>query len=259
MMPLPSHPYSGELLFLPPVIAHRGARWRAPENTLAAFAAAKSEGAAWIETDVKLTRDGIPILMHDDTVDRTTNGKGAVADMDWADLVHLEVHNGGGRNDYAGSPHARIPRLADALHFAIENFLHLNLEIKPCPGRTQATTMIALIEGAKIWPTDHPPPLISSFDTEALMMALQLHPDWPRSVLLDTWRDDWTRLVIDTEASTINLNANLLTKERVEKLTQSKLPILAYTVNDPQRAKELLYWGVSAVFTDNPGEIIKFL
>ena len=240
--------HTNQLLFIPPVIAHRGARMVAPENTLAAFEAACAQGAAWIETDVKLTHDGVPILMHDDTLDRTTNGHGAVADTIWADIQRLDT--GGG---------VRVPSLIEALRMAMERHLHLNLEIKPCPGRTQATTMVTLIEATKVWPDDHPPPLISSFDTQALVIASRLRPDWPRGLLLEGWKDSWPDLVQMTQASTINIDAASVTQQRVEQLISSKLPVLVYTVNDPLRAKELIHWGVSAVFSDNPLEIIRAL
>ena len=236
------------LSFIPPVIAHRGARNTAPENSMAAFEAACAQGAAWVETDVKITHDGIPILMHDDTLDRTTNGRGAVAEKTWSEIQNLDAGNG-----------QRIPLLTDLLQMAIGKYLHLNLEIKPCPGRTQATAMVILIEASKMWPDDHPAPLISSFETEALTIAARLRPDWPRGLLLDGWHENWPELVRLTEANTINLDATTLTQQRVEQLKTANIPILAYTVNDPARAKELIGWGISAVFSDNPSEIIQSL
>jgi glycerophosphoryl diester phosphodiesterase len=243
------------LAFRPPVIAHRGARALAPENTLAAFRRAREEGARWIETDVKLTHDGIPIIMHDDTLDRTTDGKGPVADITWADMQKLDA---GSWFDLAYKGE-HVPRLAEVLRFVLEHNMRINLELKPCPGRAQATAMVTLIEAAKIWPHDRPPPLISSFDIEALMIAAGLHPEWPRGLLLEEWRDDWADLVHKTKASVINLDADLLTEERVEAIVKTRLPVLAFTISDPARAKELLHWGVKAVFSDNPGTIIKAL
>jgi glycerophosphoryl diester phosphodiesterase len=239
---------SMQLDFKPPIIAHRGARVRAPENTLAAFAAARQDGALWIETDVKLTSDGVPILFHDDMLERTTNGKGAVADMPYAEIQKLDAGLWFDQR-FAGT---RVPTLAELMLFARSNGTRLNLEIKPCPGRTKATAMVALIEAAKLWPENAPPLLISSFDVEALVIAAQLHPGWPRGLLLDTWRDDWQKLVDLTQASSIHLNVDLLTAEHVAVLRQARLPILAYTVNDPAKVKELMGKGIKAVFSDNP-------
>ncbi|MDE2030139.1 MAG: glycerophosphoryl diester phosphodiesterase, partial [Alphaproteobacteria bacterium] len=190
------------LNFRPPVIAHRGARARAPENTMAAFEAAREDGAAWIETDVKLTADGVPVLIHDDLLDRTTNGHGAVADMDWAEMRELDA-GGWFAPVFAG---ARVPRLAELLAFARDSDMRINLELKPCPGRALATVMVSMIEAAKLWPADAPPPLISSFDAEALTIASRLHPGWPRGLLLDGWRDDWRELAGLTRASTLHVN-----------------------------------------------------
>ncbi len=241
--------------FQPPVIAHRGARREAPENTLAAFRLAREQGAMWIEADIKLTHDGVPILMHDDELDRTTNREGLVADVDWADIQKLDA----GSWFDSKFKDERVPRLADLLQFAMANDMRVNLELKPCPGRTQATAMVTLIEAAKIWPRDVAPPLISSFDTEALVIAAGLHPEWPRGLLLEKWQEDWTDLVHKTKASTVHLDMDILTRERVQYFTDAHLPVLAYTVNDPVKAMELFRWGVRAVFSDNPGEIIKAL
>ena len=148
---------------------------------------------------------------------------------------------------------------SEMLKLAFTDYLRVNLEIKPCPNRTQATTMVSLIEAAKIWPSDHPPPLISSFDIEVLVIASQLHPEWPRGLLLDSWPADWVERAKLARISTINIDEKLLTAKRLEMLVASGLPVLAYTVNDPERAKELLQNGVTAVFSDDPAKIIQAL
>lgn len=238
--------------FDPPVIAHRGARSDAPENTLAALRLAREQGANWVEFDVKITQDGVPILMHDETLERTTNGAGAVAETDWNVIAKLDAGKGYDAR-YAGEA---VPRLSDALRVALECNLNVNLELKPCLGRALATTMVALIEASRVWPDSRQPPLLSSFDVESLVIAAQFQPHWPRSLLLDAWREDWRDLVTAIQASAIGIDEALLTPQRVVSLAESHLPILAYTVNDPARAKELLGMGVSAVFADNPREMI---
>jgi len=241
--------------FLPPAIAHRGASAIAPENTLAALRLAHAAGAPWVEFDAKLTRDGVPILMHDDTLNRTTDGEGKVADINWLDIQKLD----------AGSWFAsrfrgeRVPLLAEALEVVLEQNMRLNLEIKPCPGRAKATAMVTMIETAKLWPDDRPPPLISSFDEEALSIAAQLQPHWPRSFAFEDWRDDWRDVATRVNAEALTVDADLLTREHMHVLAQSGLAILAFTVNDPQRAKELLGEGVSAVFCNNPKAMIDAL
>jgi len=243
------------LAFRPPVIAHRGARGKAPENTLAAFRRAHDDGATWFEVDVKLTRDGVPVLMHDDTLERTTNGTGNVADMDWVEMQTLDAGSWFG----ADFKDQRVPQLAEALRYALESGMHVNIEIKPCPGRTRATAMVTLIEAAKIWPTDAAPPLISSFDEEALIIAAGLHPEWPRGILLEDWRDDWDEVAQKAKVSTVNIDEKELTPVRMDRFSHTRMPVLAYTVNDVGRMKELLRWGVKAVFTDDPATLIEAL
>jgi glycerophosphoryl diester phosphodiesterase len=219
---------------------------------MAAFRRAHEEGATWFECDVKLTEDGVPILMHDDTLERTTDGKGNVAEASWAEIEKLD----------AGGPFSpafrgeRVPHLRDVLRFAVARHMHINLEIKPCEGRARATTIVALTTATQIWPQDRPPPLISSFNEEALAIAAQLHPDWPRSFAFEEWREDWRATAALVGAKALTVDTEVLTPERMRVLTSSGLVILPYTVNDPARAKELLKQGARAVFSDNPREII---
>ncbi len=220
---------------------------------MTAFHAAREDGAVWIETDVKLTQDGVPVLIHDETLERTTDGVGNIADKTWAELQTLDAGAWFGA-EFAGM---RIPALTEFVAFARDAGLRMNLEIKPCAGRARATTMVALIEVAKIWPESAPPPLISSFDIEALAVAAQLHPAWPRGLLLDEWRDDWVEIMGQVGATTLNLDEELLTAERLEALRPMQIPLLAYTVNDADRARFLLANGVHAVFSDDAGALIK--
>ncbi|MDR3425211.1 MAG: glycerophosphodiester phosphodiesterase family protein [Alphaproteobacteria bacterium] len=243
---------SSSLDFLPPVIAHRGAAARAPENTLAAFEAAFDDGARWIETDVQLTSDGVPVLMHDDTLERTTSGRGSVAAMTWNEMQRLDA----GSWFSPAFSQARVPSLTQTLAFAAQRNMRLNLELKPGQGRAQVTAMVALIEVAKIWPDNAPPPLITSFDLDALKVAAQMHPGWPRALLLGDWREDWRELATTTQASAVSINAALLTPERLATLRATSVPILAYTVNDPAQARDMLKTGVNAVISDNPREIL---
>ena len=212
-------------------------------------------GAQWIEADIKLTADGVPVLLHDDVLARTTNGQGPVADIAWADLQKLDAGSWFGK-EFAN---VRVPMLSELLVFARDAGLRLNLELKPCPGRTRATTMIALIEIVKIWPENAYPPLISSFDIEALTIAAQLHPAAPRGLLLEDWREDWREAMFETHAATLHVNAELLTPARLSLLTRMHVPVLAYTVNDPAQAKSLLGDGVRAIFCDDPGTMLKAL
>ncbi len=238
---------------LPPVIAHRGVPLRAPENTMPSFEAALKAGVKWLEADIKLTADGIPVLLHDETLDRTTNGQGPLAAMGWEDVQKLDAGSWFSPA-YKGT---RLPAFAELVSFICKENLRLFLELKPCPGRMQATAMVTLIEASKLWPENRPPPVVSSFDIDSLMLAGQLHPDWPRALFLHDWRPDWMEMAAATKTMAVAMKEETLTPERLNSLRGSALPILAYTVNDPARAQELLKNGVTAVFSDDAEAILK--
>lgn len=242
------------MLDIPRIIGHRGAKAHAPENTLASVRLARAHGARWVEVDVKLSRDGAPVLMHDERLERTTDGRGEVRDMDLADLRRLDA----GRwfsTEYAGE---RIPTLEEFLDLAAGLGLGVNLEVKPCPGREAETARIAL-EVARGRAAPGLPVLVSSFAVESLETALATAPDWPRGYLMDEEHPDWAAVADRIGAATLNVNARHQTRESVAAYRASGRPVLCYTVNDPSRAAELLAWGVSAVFTDDPREMLAAL
>ena len=242
----------GWLRFDPPVIAHRGASACAPENTLAAFTQAKADGARWVETDVKLSRDGVPILLHDDTLDRTTNGAGPAAAQDWDALAKLDA----GSWYAAEYKDTRIPQLTELLDFLKVADMRLNLELKPCPGRVRETTETVLATIAKQYPAHDPPILLSSFEAEALTLAARLQPNWPRGLLMEGWQDDWGERAAACNAATLHPNATTLNEARLRSLCARGLPVIPWVVNDGPRARQLLGWGVAAVFTDDPARLL---
>jgi glycerophosphoryl diester phosphodiesterase len=243
------------MLALPKVIGHRGARAHAPENTLAGIRTAAAQGARWVEVDVKLTRDGVPILMHDDEVDRTTNGRGAVAKLDLADIRKLDA---GIRfaPTFAGEP---VPTLEETLALVLDLNLGINLEIKPCPGREIETEVTALRLARTLWPADRPPPLISSFETASLDAARTAAPDWPRGYLIDRRPRDWAAIADRLEAATLNVNSRREREDSIRNYVATGRPVLVYTVNDRERVRQLFGWGATSVFTDMPQEILAAL
>lgn len=246
--PSPSDPYHIMSLSIPRLIGHRGAARHAPENTLAGMRTGALQGALWVELDVKITRDGVPILMHDDDVDRTTDGRGPVAGMDFADIRRLDAGSWFG-TAFRGE---RVPTLAEAIQAARLLDINLNLEIKPCPGRDEQTAGIALSMALSLWPADRPPPLISSFSIESLAMAKVVAPHWPRGYLMDEEPSDWADIADRLDAATINVNAKKQSADSIGAFRATGRPVLAYTVNDPVQARQLFQWGVAGVFTDTP-------
>ena len=236
---------------LPKIIGHRGVAAYAPENTLEGIHTAADMGVEWIELDVKLTKDQVPIIFHDDLLDRTTNGTGPVAERTLDDLRQLECGSWFS-GSFAG---IKIPTLEEALDVIIERGLGFNMEIKPCPGRERETAEAALDILSQIW-DDHSRLLVSSFSLVSLETALELAQDWPRGLLIgEEWPENWEELANFLQISAINVNAVTVTREEVEAVMDKGLPVLAYTVNDAEEARRLLRWGVDGVFSDSPDEI----
>lgn len=230
---------------LPRVIGHRGAAALAPENTLEAIEAAHRAGTRFVEFDVKLTGDGVPILFHDAVLTRTTGERGKVARTSWATIRSLDAGHGFGRP-------ARVPTFADAIDRLAELGMGANVEIKPCPGREIETAVTALATIAERWPAHLPPPLISSFTRPCLKVAEERAPDLPRGLLTERLPLRWRGLMRAYGCSTLHLSWRHLDTARVHRLKSMGVPLLVYTVNDPERARALIAAGVDSVITDAP-------
>jgi len=238
-------------LILPPIIGHRGAAALAPENTLASFRAAAALGCRMVEFDVRLSADGVPVVFHDATLDRTTDGAGPVAARTLTDLKRLDS----GRwfsPAFAGEP---IPTLAETLALCLELGLAVNIEIKPDPGAERATTIAALDLATRTWPSHRPRPLISSFSRRALAAAAQIAPGWPRGLLLGRSLRDWRRPVERLACRTIHAAHQAFDVAVIADIHGAGLTALAYTVNDAGLAASLWRWGVTSVFSDNPAAL----
>lgn len=243
-------------LKLPKVIGHRGAKAYAPENTLESIETAASLGVEWVELDVKLTRDGVPIIFHDEELDRTTNGSGLVAETSYDDICQLEAGSWFA-DGFAG---VKIPTLEEAVDILLKHNLGLNLEIKPCPGREKETAEAALDRLSQIW-DDHDRLLISSFQHVSLEAAMDLAPDWARGLLIggEEMPENWKELADYLDVKTINLGSRLVTRAVADEVMDLELPLLVYTVNDPMEARALQRLGVDAFFSDNPDVILENL
>lgn len=238
-------------LVIPKVIGHRGAKAYAPENTLASLHAAADMGIEWVEVDVKLTKDSVPVIFHDEELARCTGDERLMRDLTLREVQELDAGSWFA-DSFVGE---KIPTLEEFLNVALERNLGVNLEIKPCPGREVETAEAMLDISTRIWPEDGPPPLISSFSHVSLETALDMMPEWPRGFLMDEHLSNWKELAEHLNAATININGNKRTRDEVEEYIEFGKPILAYTINDPMRAQELFRWGVDSVFADNPDVI----
>lgn len=236
-------------LKLPQIIGHRGVCGYAPENTIESVYTASDMGVEWVELDVKLTKDDVPIIFHDDELDRTTNGHGKVAETTYAELKELEAGSFFAES-FAG---IKIPTLEEMVEVILELDLGLNLEIKPCPGREKETAEVALDTISRLW-DDHDRLLISSFQHVSLEVAMDMAGDWYRGLLLDGEElpENWKDLADYLEASTVHISDEMATRTAVEMIRDYDKPVLVYTVNDLMRARELQGWGVTSIFSDIP-------
>ncbi len=238
-------------LIIPKIIGHRGACAYAPENTLASIHAAADIGVEWVEIDVKLTRDHVPVIFHDEELSRCTSGSGLIAETDFKDLRELDAGAWFGES-FMGE---KIPTLEEALNAVIDRNLGLNLEIKPCPGREVETAEIALDFATRIWPDDAPPPLISSFSYVSLESAMDVMEEWPRGILIDAHFDQWQDIAAHLDAHTVNINGLTVTPEQLGDYLAFGKPVLAYTIDDPAKAQDLFDRGVTGVFSNCPDVI----
>lgn len=231
-----------------PVIAHRGASAYAPENTMTAFDMALACGAQWVEFDVMLSQDKEPIVFHDETLTRTTNGKGRVGELDSAYLLSLDAGSWFSKK----FKEEKIPHLREVLKWLAFSSMQANIEIKPYPGTAEETAVALLSHLHRYWPIENPLPLVSSFDETALFTCRNLTPELPLGLLLDTWDEDWQERAEALSCTSIHLNHRILNEDRIYQMKEAGYLVLAYTVNRKRLAEKLLARGVDAIFTDYP-------
>ncbi|MCC7226623.1 MAG: glycerophosphodiester phosphodiesterase [Burkholderiaceae bacterium] len=236
----------------PRFVAHRGGGVAAPENTLAGMRAAVAHAYRMVEFDVKLSRDGVPVLMHDVTLERTTNGIGPAGERSFAELARLDAgswHSPG----YAGEP---VPGLESIARYARAVRLACNVEIKPTPGQEAVTGSQVALACAELWEGSEVPPLLSSFSLVALEAASTACPQLPRGMITAKFEPGLLQALKRLGCVSVHLLHKELTRERVASLRDAGYRVAAWTVNDAARAVELLDWGVDAVITD---EIVRIV
>lgn len=231
---------------VPRVVCHRGASGYAPENTLASMRKAAELGGEWVEFDAKLTRDNHVIIMHDDNLDRTTNGRGRVADTDWQDIRRLDAGGWFGEA-FKGEP---VPTLTAMIAELSRLGLGANIEIKPCPGREEETGHIVAAQVLEEWPAALPVPLISSFSSASLAAARKAAPDLPRAFLTSRVHADWGERTHELDCVALHTNHRHLTADMTTEIKHAGLAVRCYTVNERATAEALFSWGVDGVFSD---------
>ena len=236
------------------VIAHRGFSGAAPENTIAAVRAAIEIQADMAEIDVTLTSDGHIVVIHDETLDRTTNGSGLVSDFSLTALQQLE----------AGSWFAprfaeeRIPTL-DAVLDEVEGRILLNVEIKSESVDRGVVPKVASVI-RKRGMIDQV--VVSSFSPAALEQMHSEAPEILTAVLYNTKfhkGQDSVEIVTDLGATVFNIKRQRLTKKMMRRCADNDIPVGIYTVNKPARMRRLVKKGIDAIFTDHPDRLLEIL
>jgi glycerophosphoryl diester phosphodiesterase len=228
-------------------IAHRGASRLAPENTLPALRQAVAHGVRCIECDVMLTGDGVPIVMHDETVDRTTNGQGRVSEMSYGKIATLDA--GSWFDDtFKG---VSVPTLAEWLRVAVELGCSLNIELK---AKKKGAKPLAAAVNEALQQSGYDSAsslLISSSNKECLVAMHQIDNNTPLALVADRWPWRCVPLLNQLHCVSLNINYKCLTPARIKRLHTAGLAVLAYTVNDNHTMETLFRWGVDGIFTDH--------
>ena len=230
-------------------VAHRGAGKLAPENTLAAFRLGARYGYRMFECDVKLSADEVPFLLHDATLERTTNGQGIAGQLSWAELSRLDAGSWHSRA-YAGEPIASLDAVA---RYCLGNGFALNIEIKPTPGAESLTGALVADAAARLWakaPAAAMAPLLTSFSPDALEAAQSAQPHLPRGLLLEQLWTGWLETALRLGCVAVVCNQALWDESSVRQARSAGLRMSSYTVNDEWAAERLLALGTDAIITD---------
>ena len=235
---LPDWPY-------PRWIAHRGAGELAPENTLAALREGAAHGYRMFECDAKLSADGVLFLLHDDTLERTSNGQGLGGALPWSALAQLDAGSWHSRR-FTGEP---LPTLDNVARFCLANGFALNIEIKPTPGLELATGGAVALAADRLWPLGRPP-LLTSFQPESLAGAREAAPRLPRGLLLEEFWSGWFDTALALGCQALILDQAMWDQATFDKARSAGLRCLAYTVNESAMAQRLLALGLDGIITD---------
>ncbi len=227
-------------------VAHRGAGKLAPENTLAAFRTGAAHGYRAFECDVKLSADRVPFLLHDTTLERTTNAQGVAGEQGWAALSLLDA-GGWHSPGHAGEP---MPSLAAIARYVQSNGFALNVEIKPTPGTERETGEAVARACTSLWAGSSAPLLFSSFRPDALHAAHEAAPQIPRALLLDQLWEGWSGVAHALDCVAVVTNHRLMDAALLAQLHGAGQRALCYTVNEPADVQRLLDLGIDGIITD---------
>ncbi len=250
---LPELPVTNNDSFV--VIAHRGASFYAPENTHSAFKLAIEMKAEMIELDLSITKDGVPVVIHDETVDRTTSASGNVGGFTLEELKKLETGSWFS-NDFRGEP---FPTLAEVLAYTKDK-IAVNIEIKTEAVSSEINNGIVekalrIVKEAGV----ENQVIFSSFDYRVMEHLEKLNPDMPKAILYEKRQSENlspSELVEKYKVDAFNCSYRQLSDSWIEDLSSNNIPFFIYTVNDEETMKSIIAKGATGIFSDKP-DILK--
>ncbi len=241
------------MLNLPNLIGHRGVRDLCPENTLDSVELAQKLGLKWVEVDAKITKDLIPILLHDDKLDRTTNGKGLPTNYNYSDIKKLDA----GIKFYNHSTKIFIPTLEQVLIYCQNNNLGINIELKPNNSyeKENVQAIANLIKDLNFSNQFY----FSSFDWPSIFLMQEYLPEANYGLLIDNFINEISLdniLIINKKykIQCCGFNKRIINQEIIKKLQKNNLLVTVYADKNinPKEANELWSIGVKSIFIDNP-------
>lgn len=232
----------------PAVIAHRCGGMLAPENSIEGLVRAHAIGCRGAEFDAMLAACGTPVLMHDETLDRTTVGRGRVDATAWTTLAATALRTRDGGVSQEG-----VPSLDMALAACRRLGMAANVEIKPSAGADVDTGRIVAQRTARAWRgAGVVPPLLSSFSMPALEAAAAAAPDLPRALLLETVAQDSIARAVRLGCVALVVERRCLTRTLIDAVHHAGLGLAIYTENDSRAGRQALAEGLDALITDRP-------
>jgi glycerophosphoryl diester phosphodiesterase len=233
------------------IVAHRGAAGIAPENTLAAFKEAIRLGADWLEFDVRLTGDGVPVIIHDSTLKRTTASRGTVRSRTLAEIRKLDA--GSWFDDrFEGE---KIPTLDEVLKLGSR--VRLNIEIKAncAPAREAAEAVWSRVTAAGLEDRT----LLTSFDTEILRSLREIEPGAALGFPWQSGLRDPVRRALSLKCRMMLFEVGGLSEKKVRRCREVGLDVWVYTVNDPEDMRRVMDLGIDALISDRPDLLARIL
>lgn len=221
------------------ILGHRGAPLERPENTLGGFRTAVEAGADGVELDVQRSADDVPVVIHDPTLDRTTDGSGEVRAHPWSDL-----------SARCAGPGEPLRRLEEVAGWAADAGAWLNVELKA--EGTEAAALAALEHAGVLDRT-----LVSSFLPEVVMEVGKLAPGVRRALVTESWDATVAGLTRDSGAGGVCIHRGLATPELLKKLAAAGLSTVVWTVDDPAEIRDLLRAGVAGIITNDPRRAVE--